>query len=88
MPSVIVFSLVSIFIILVGMTWTPLNLKTMWGVQPRYFLPVLPCAFIAAEKLKSDKIAVKFSNAFNLTLILLFFSTIDLVLEIGAHSAL
>lgn len=87
MPSVIVFSLVSIFIILVGMTWTPLNLKTMWGVQLRYFLPVLPCAFIAAEKLKSDKIAVKFSNAFNLTLILTFFSTIDLVLEIGAHSA-
>ncbi len=85
LPSIIIAVVVTAFIVVVGMTWTNFNSPVMWGIQPRYFLPVVPLYFIASEKLRTGKIVVGFSDGFNLSLILAFFTVIHFVFRIYPH---
>mgnify|MGYP002623855796 CR=1 FL=1 len=49
--------------------WTPIQAKTICGVQGRYFLPFLPLLFIVFAQSKSY-LGVKFQNPFKIYLIL------------------
>lgn len=44
--SLAVFAGVGAALLLACLTWTPINYKTLFGVQGRYFLPVLPLALL------------------------------------------
>lgn len=45
--SLAIFVSVSALAVLACITWTPINYTTIFGVQGRYFLPVLPLALLA-----------------------------------------
>ncbi len=45
--SLLVFAGVSALIVFACITWTPANYTTIFGIQGRYFLPVLPLALLA-----------------------------------------
>lgn len=83
--SFIIFMLVSIFIYVVGMTWTKAGSPFIWGVQPKYFMPVLPLLFISSEAVRTDKIAFKFQDVYDFAIVLSLFNIIHEVFGIYVH---
>ena len=49
--------------------WTPIDWKSIAGIQGRYFIPLLPLLFIVFAQTKSY-IGFKFQNIFKIYLIL------------------
>lgn len=87
LSSFVVFIIVGILIYAAGIFWTKIGSPFIWGVQPRYFLPVLPLLFISTEAVRTDKIVFKFNDLYDLSIVLSFFSIIHCVLEIFVHYA-
>ncbi|MEG1809711.1 MAG: DUF2142 domain-containing protein, partial [Oscillospiraceae bacterium] len=54
--SILIALGVCALIALICMTWTPINFSTIYGIQGRYLLPVLPLLLIA---LRSDNLTLK-----------------------------
>ena len=47
--GLIVFTLVLLRVVAACITWTPINYETIFGIQGRYLLPVLPLLIMALQ---------------------------------------
>ncbi len=77
--SLVVFLIVSCFICLVGVSWTPLLQMDghISGLQSRYFIPVLPLFCYSVSYFIPERFHIPIKNVFDYELILLLFYSID-----------
>lgn len=81
-PIILCFTVVTLFIYIVCITWTKVGDSVAWGFQARYLIPALPLLFYSTEKIIPERFTVKYSTVMNYTLILTYFYLVDMFLRI------
>lgn len=81
LSSFVVFAFVSVLLVLVGVVWTCYGEFSIWGIQPRYFIPIIPLLIISVRNTNICNIMMDEKVSFYLILTVTLFFLINLFLQ-------
>ena len=81
LSSITVFIIVFLLLCLVGIVWTQYGEFSLWGIQARYFLPVLPLLFIAVRNTNVCSVTINGAVPFYLILTVALFFLINIFVQ-------
>lgn len=82
LPSFLVAIITAMFVIIVGIHWSKFGGYDVWGIQARYFLPILPLLFYSVERFSPVRFKVKISYIFEYICLINLFYLINMFLGV------
>lgn len=78
LSSFIISLVVTIFIFFIGISWTINGESEIWGIQARYFTPILPMYFYVLGELKPKRFTISTEHCMSFTVLLSFIYLVDM----------